>query len=207
MPHSTKMKINCFPVLMALILFGATSCHDDKETEIHWEDSSTLSQENKELKAVWDEFKFAIKKNDLQLLKKLSADCIYCHECTTNSPAEIAKMEKILKADPDANIDYLDQQDVPINRFIKEDVNYVFNADAKAFFFNDSNIEWISEREDVGFMSNSNCYNAKKITSPIKLIEVSVGDKHCHGEECSQTIFSFVQTKEGYKFCGFINIP
>jgi hypothetical protein len=150
---------------------------------------------------VWDAFRSAILKNDTKLITKLSINCIHCLECYDNSTEENKYISELEKNNPIKHSELSSHIYILIKQFIDEDLKFYFNN----FTLNEKNIGWINERNKTYFENDTTCTDFDRIKS--SYLEVSISNLECEGEECSQTIYSFVDTDDGYKFCGLIQVP
>ena len=127
---------------------------------------------------MWDKFIVSVKNKDFLTLKKLSTSIVYCSECAQKQFSN-------------------ENASTSIDEFIRQ-------GEYKRFYWEGSYVKSIDESDSLSYFVNQIKEKLKESYS--KQLDVLVGD-NCKGEECSQTIISFVKTKEGYKFCGYFLQP
>ena len=183
-------------ILILILIYSCNTARNENATlkKNVWSDNSTLSEKDRKLKEVWNKYKEAIRTKDSNEILKLSLDSIYCFECyynnNENGSVNIQDDSKLRQ-----------KEFIPIDKFIRDNLSTYFGE----FSLNDNNISWINERNETYFPLIATCIELGH--EKCSIIEVSISDNSCEGEECSKTIYSFVQTRDGYKFCGFIQIP
>ena len=177
------------------ICLTLNSCGSKKQFGVnkqYWTDTAHLSNEEIEHRRVWMNFRQAILSRNLDTFRNLSLSCIYCPDCDAyllNPLVDTAEIKKYISAET----------------FINDAFQQVFNKRAINFYFNEDNIGWISVKDDSDIALNS-YFNIPKMVV-CKKLEVGIKDDNCKGDECSQTIFTFIDFGTGYKFCSMLSIP
>lgn len=133
-----------------------------------------------QFKAAWFRFADALIAKDTALLRKLSAPCISCSICG-------------------------DEKLVPIARFLDQGLQDLSRPDAKVRLKDSSKLHFVDDTH------NRDLYQAPCMQRPdslsrqkealVRLVDPS------DSNEGFQLAFSFMETPEGYKFCGFSSIP
>jgi hypothetical protein len=167
------------------------------------------SKPDKEFEETWMTFANAILASDLNTLKRISANCIRCSDCVTNTPKEDSMYNEFTKKNPDTWYDkfYSELSFIPIDKFIKEDLNLIFDPTLKSRMLDTSKIGFHNDE------INKKLYDAKCIISPIDLkasklqVAIVLVIDPSSETEGFQKAFAFIQTKQGYKFCGYSTIP
>lgn len=189
------MKFQNLTVIFINILILITSgCKNrgNLNRKSFWADTINLTKQEKEQRQIWVNFREAVISNDLNAFKKLTMPCIYCPECNTY----------IKSSSPDTTNNFT----IPItDDFFINSYKKIFSKELRNFYFNFDNLSWIEETKisDIDFID---CSGIDKTTKSEGL-DVSISDKKCSGDECSQTLFSFIKTDKGYKLYSILNIP
>lgn len=171
------------------------SCGNKRQSNAskqYWTDTTHLSKEELTQRQVWINFKQAVLSKNFETLRRLSFSCLYCTDCDTDN-------SNSLQNSTDTN------KFVSTNKFIPNYFERVFNKRKNDFYFNEDNLESITLNLDSEIYSASYC-GLKNGTRHNKL-EVIIGDNKCSGDECSQTIFTFIDDQSGYKFYSMVDIP
>ncbi len=185
-------------IIIATTLFSfiALSCVRNKSAKTSksiWSDTTNLSVEERTQRKVWADFKKAVTTMDVDGFKNLTMSYIYypdSYSYLSNKQADTS----------DTKYYILTETFVSNGGF-----QSVFNKKANEFYFNYANVGWmhISNASDL----NLEDYPELSKLTGRKFFEISINNGDCSGAECSQTIFSFVDTDKGYKFFGMTNIP
>jgi hypothetical protein len=166
----------------------------------------SVSQADKEFEETWRVFVNAILADDFKKIKQLSANCIDCSICITNSPEEVAVYKEYWSSKQ-----YFKKMDsakfISIDKFIKEDLKIIFDSTLKSRLKVESKVMF----HDFGIVNgtyNERCIISSSDFKKSKLQEaiVTVVDKSPEFEGF-QKAFEFILTKQGYKFCGYSTIP
>jgi hypothetical protein len=204
--------------LFLLVLFISCSLayktNDTKpQTNIPLADTSKtvnpVNEFDKEFEAAWTTFANAILSGDLKKVKELSSNCIRCSDCVTNTPREDSLYNKFKNKNPDTWYDKLSSElsFIPIDQFIKEDLALLFDPVLKSRMFDTSKIGFHNDEinkklyDKKCIISSANLKNSKLQEAVVLVIDPSVET------EGLQKAFAFIQTKQGYKFCGYSTIP
>ncbi|EKR62605.1 hypothetical protein LEP1GSC036_2045 [Leptospira weilii str. 2006001853] len=167
--------------------------------------NQTGSDPESEIQKVWIQFANSILENDLKEIKRLSTSCIYCPECLTNIPEEESQLEKF----QDLNSDRFDSDPsyIPIDTFLEKNRNLFLNAEIKTKPLNLSIYKIYPDDANLN-QFNRSCILSKKELSSTKVYTVSVTVRESiFGSEGDQRIFTFIRTKKGFRFCGYLSIP
>ena len=161
---------------------------------------------NEKLLKAWNSFATAAKTGNMKTLKALSAGCVYCGYCLYNTDAENKTYVEGMKTDPDKWMAKVngELQYIPIDRFLKEDATEIFTkalldkmADPKDLYMQHCEI---NPKVFVKL-----CFSKRPISSNPVFTDVVVTDHSVkHG---LNRVFTFMETAEGYKFCGFSIAP
>ena len=202
---------NSYIVLTTLLgILFLKSFSLDKTLTLHGKSTSNAATlVNEEFQDAWKLFADAILKQDIKSIKALSTDCIMCTDCFTNTPLEDSLFKKIQKENPDTWYQklYNDFSFVPVDHFIKEDFDIIFNEKVKLRLLNKSKLIYIDDN-----------HNAKVYAKPCVIGTASLNELDFQEVlltyidptpkfEGSQRAFAFVKIKGQYKFCGFSTIP
>ena len=169
----------------------------------------STAQSDEEFKKDWITFVNAVLAGDLKTLKGLSSGCIYCTDCVTNSHKEDSLFSDFQNKNPDTWYARLNSEFyyISIDKFLREDLTIVFDSISKSRMLNDSKIRFHNDE------ANKDLYAKKCIVSGmdlrnVKILEmfVKVVDPSSETEGMDKA-FAFIQTKQGYKFCGYSTIP
>lgn len=168
-----------------ILIFGSCNPKNKNNShDYHWSEPTNLNDKEKEQKLVWDKFKNSVLSKDFESFKQLSQGCIYSSEYIPENPSG--------------------ESSVPTEIFIRQYFNDIFDSNANSFYFDDKNIGWISV-EDSSDAHSYDCITDGKPT--VNSLEVSIHNRSCRGEECSQTIFIFTNKGAGFKFNGILYLP
>ncbi len=162
--------------------------------------------------ATWAAFVTAVKNGDSKALKELSTDCVLCGECLYNTDAESKAYNQLLDKASDANKkgSKFDMDDsliaakgyYPIDKFIKEDFAIVFDSAIKSRIA-DPKLITITNNEHNRKLFTKDCITKSTELGTPKLLEVNLDAGQGDGEFGWTAVFAFIETKNGYKFCGF----
>jgi hypothetical protein len=86
-----------------------------------------------ELRRAWEQFARAVQANDLPALRRLSAECVVCTECVTNTAAEEKAWERYMDQHPTTGdqVLYGSLRYVPAEAFWRQDGPLIFDAKTK----------------------------------------------------------------------------
>lgn len=176
--------------------FAVICCARNKQAgtgKTFWSDTAHLSNDERAQRQVWVDFRKTVTSTDVHAFRQLSLPCIYCPDCNAyiaNGPVDTSDTKDYVLTD----------QFITSGGF-----QSVFNKKANSFYFNEANVGWISLSDALNINLES-CFGISEIAGQ-KVLEVSINDNSCSGEECSQTIFTFIDLGKGYKFYGMTNLP
>jgi len=213
MPHS-KISIIYFLALLVSCSSNGNVNKEKPQTNAPLVDSSIIKKQSdfqdKEFEDAWKVFAKTVLVKDFKTIKYLSAKCIYCTDCPTNTSKEDSLFAIFRKNNPNSWYDKLYEEFsyIPIDRFLKEDFSITFEPVVESRMLDNS-----KTRYHIVDTINLHLFDKKCITQGsnlknIKIIEifVKVVDFSEETEGMSKT-FIFIQTKDGYKFCGYSTIP
>jgi hypothetical protein len=175
---------------------------------IHTSESFTLS--NKELEKSWRIFTNAVLSNNLREIKEISTACIHCTDCPTNTRQEDSLFSEYQKKNPNTWYDKLYSQFsyIPIDEFLTNDYPSVFDSVVKSRFYNQSAIRFYDVNEINMHLYSKNCIVNSSTIKESTITEIFVKTIDWSEEtEGMSKVFSFLKTKDGYKFCGYWTLP
>jgi hypothetical protein len=168
-----------------------------------------VRQSEKEFEEAWLTFANAVLSGDLNKVKQLSANCIECSSCVTNTPKEDSLFNNFQKKNPNTWHDklYSELSYIPIDKFLNEDFTIIFNSFTKTKLLDSSKTRFHDDEINKGMydkkciISNTDFKKANLLEMFVKIIVPSTET------EGMDKAFAFIQTKQGYKFCGYSTIP
>ena len=206
--------------LFLLFLFIFISCSSgDKTNEakpqinIPTKDTSKIinriTQSDKQFEETWKIFANAVLSGNLNKVKQLSTNCIECSDCVTNTPKEDSLFNDFEKKNPNTWYEklYSELSYIPIDKFLKEDFTIIFDSFTKTRLLDSSKIRFHDDEVNKGMydkkciISSNDLKNAKLLEMFVKVVDPSTET------EGMDKAFAFIQTKQGYKFCGYSTIP
>ena len=186
---------NIIITVLITICLTHISCDSKRQlnpSKPYWADTTHLSKEELTQRQVWIDFKQVVLSKKLDTFKRLSLPCLYCPDCDTDN-------SNSLQDTTDTN------NFISTNKFITDYFQKVFSKRKNEFYFNEYNLESITAILNSEIYLGSCC--GLKNETPHKILEVIIGDNKCSGDECSQTIFTFVYDDSEYKFYSIVDIP
>ncbi|RZJ57809.1 MAG: hypothetical protein EOO55_02535 [Hymenobacter sp.] len=167
---------------------------------------------NPELQRAWAKFSRAVQTNDLPALHQLSAGCIACIDCVTNTPAEATAFETYQKKHPNTWYDtlYGSLGFIPTQAFWQRDGRLIFDAKTKSRLLNSAKLRFAAnDHNKAGYVAPCLILPAQAASTHVYEVLLTYIDPYPggRGEEGMQKAFAFVKTKQGYKFCGYSTIP
>ena len=164
-----------------------------------------------ELQRAWTTFARAVQANDLPALNQLSAGCIQCIDCVTNTPAEATAFETYQKKHPDTWYDtlYGSLGFIPTQAFWQRDGRLIFDAKTKSRLLDPAKLRFAAnDHNKAGYVAPCLILPAQAASTPVYEVLLTYIDPYPAGRgEGMQKAFAFVKTKQGYKFCGYSTIP
>lgn len=164
---------------------------------------------NPELQRAWKKFAQAVQTNDLPALQQLSAACIQCSDCVTNTDAEATAFEAYQKKHPDTWDDalYDSLSFVPAEVFWHRDGHLVFDPKTKSRLLDPAKLQFgANDHTTEGYVAPCLILPAQAASTRISEVLLTYIDPSRQGEGMQQA-FIFVKTEQGYKFCGYFTIP
>lgn len=126
----------------------------------------------------WTSFKAALNKSDFTTLKLMSQDCINALEADTVIPKE---------------------------RFYNDYFSNVFNAKLLSYINDSIKVSAGYDRSNV--LEMYSCLSTNTGLQYPKLASIQIGIPIPNQKEGLSVMLDFIETKAGYKFCGYYNIP
>lgn len=157
----------------------------------------------------WKKYVKIIRAKDLQELKEVSLPKIYCEICLENSSSEDSVITNFKIENPDKWYDklYGELAYIPIDKFIEQDFDSLFNPGVLSKIKKPSNVNFISrEFETSEGQSYLQTYlnEGKKYTLYEALITTVEPSTQFEG---AQIVIQFLETEEGLMFYGYSTIP
>lgn len=169
------------------------------------------STRNPELHRAWTQFAQAVRANDLPALRQLSAACIQCTDCVTNTAAEETAFETYKNQHPDTWYDelYGSFSFVHAAAFWRKDGPLIFDAKTKLRLLNPAKLRFAAnDHNKVVYVAPCLILPAQAASAHVDEVLLTYLDPYPSGQgEGMQKAFAFVRTKQGYKFCGYSTIP
>ena len=169
----------------------------------------TSPKQDEEFEKAWTKFANAVLSRNPKALAELSSACIYCTHCVTNTPKEDSLFNDFRSKNPDAWYEKLNSEYcyIPINKFLSDDFELIFDSITTSKMLKASKISYHDDGHNKGLYKN-NCIAKSSELKNSKLLEmfVKVIDYSSETEGLSKA-FAFIQTKQGYRFCGYSTIP
>lgn len=166
---------------------------------------------NPELQRAWKQFAQAVRANDLPALRQLSAACIKCTDCVTNTTAEEKAFETYKDQHPDTWYDelYGPLGFIPAAAFWRKDAPLIFDAKTKVRLLNPAKLRFAAnDHNKAGYVAPCLILPAQVAAAHVDEVLLTYIDPYPSGQgEGMQKAFAFVKTKQGYKFCGYSTIP
>ena len=166
---------------------------------------------NPELHQAWKQFAQAVRANDLPALRLLSAACIHCTDCVTNTAAEETAFETYKDHHPDTWYDelYGPFSFIPAAAFWRKDGPLIFDAKTKLRLLNPAKLRFASsDHTKAGYVAPCLILPTQVASAHVDEVLLSYIDPYPASQgEGMQKAFAFVKTKQGYKFCGYSTIP
>lgn len=173
----------------------------------HTIDSFTLS--NKELEKTWKVFANAILIGNKKIIKDISTNCVYCTDCPTNTRQEDSLFNEYQKKNPKIWYDKLSSEFsyISIDEFLTNDYPLIFDSIVNTRLFNQSKIRFFDEETNKN-LYKKNCIINSQALKESTIIQLFVKTIDWSEEnEGMDKVFSFIKTKQGYKFCGYWTLP
>jgi hypothetical protein len=166
---------------------------------------------NPELQRVWKQFAQAIQASNFPALRQLSAACIQCTDCVTNTAPEATAFEAYKDQHPDTWYDQLygSLGFIPAEVSWRKDAPLIFDAKTKLRLQNPAKLRFAAnDHNKAGYVAPCLILPAQAASTHVDEVLVTYLDPYPAGQgEGMQKAFAFVRTKQGYKFCGYSTIP
>ena len=188
-------------ILLLLLIAGCCSTVTIAQSRAQVKQNRAVAEreETEKLEKAWYHFADALLSKDTAALKAMATNCIRCTNCPEN-----ADSGKVITT---ADEDQYGTRSVPFGQFLTVYGPYIFD---------NRTISRLKDPSMLHFIDNE--YNAGHYAVPC--IIVSSGLKSPHHKEVlltfidrspdfegAQHAFAFIETKEGYKLCGYSTIP
>lgn len=161
------------------------------------------------LKAAWTTFSKAILDKDLKTFKAMTAECINCYWCVTNTAKEDTLFEAYRAANEKTWYDKLNTEFcfIPIDNFISGDYDLIFTDNIKSRILDTSKLYFADNKHNFKLYDKP-CIIGKNKVKDLDCKEVLLTTIDSTPKlEGAQFAFAFVKIKGRYKFCGFSTIP
>ncbi len=194
-----------FLLVFHLSLYGLTA-----STPI--EVASKSGQDSVDFKFVqtWKSFVTAILNFDKPSLKHLSTDCIDCYGCVRNTIEKDSLFTVYQNNNPDIWYDKLSNEFCYISspKFYNEEFPIMFDEFIKTKIVDSTNWRIYDEGEQNRRMFYKECISKNSNIEIAKLKVVSIKTFETTSDfEGAALLLSFIETKDGYKFCRYDTNP
>ena len=166
---------------------------------------------NPELHRAWTQFAQAVRANDLPALRQLSAACIQCTDCVTNTAAEETAFETYKDQHPNTWYDelYSSFSFIPADAFWRLDGPLIFDTKTKLRLLNPAKLRFAAnDHNKAVYVAPCLILPAQVASTHVDEVLLTYLEPYPSGQgEGMQKAFAFVKTKQGYKFCGYSTIP
>jgi hypothetical protein len=162
-----------------------------------------------ELRRAWQAFAQAVRANNRPALRRLSAACLYCPDCATNTRAEQAAFEAYQQQHPDTWYETYQgsRSFLPADAFWREDAPLIFTAHTQARLLSPDKLCFAHNDHNKDLLI-APCLLDSAQAAAAQLVEVLVLDiDPSASTQGLQKSFNFVKTARGYQFCGYYTIP
>lgn len=180
-----------------LSLFMSILCISKSSAQepISWQDSITITN-------VWQDFRKAFAAKDLHKLNNLSVSQIYCSECYDNTVLEKERNEKLMQTDGWG--DFVEQAYyVSLKNFLQEDVAIISDYVGKEIIS-----PFQIHKEGANALLFVQNLKKKELSYPLQCYSIIVTLVEPSPEfEGLQAVFTFINTKKGFRFCGYGTVP
>lgn len=149
------------------------------------------AEKMEKLRATWYRFATAVQGKDITTLKALSAGCIRCSGCSGIPEADSPAM-------PYSPI-------IPIDEFLETRLPIIFDPVAIQRAKEPSKLTFLDDSQNLDLYV-APCMHRSTTKRGQKEVLLLVTDPSIETEGL-QLAFSFMDTPEGYKFCGYSTIP
>ncbi len=180
------------------LLFTLPSSAQSK-AQVLQNNAVAAGEQDVKLEKAWHLFADALISNDLQTVKALSTDCIRCFVC----PPGIDSSGTAFSIEQDTPYPTL----IPFDNFLKIYGPFVFGSQTISRLKDTTKLDFIDnqfnfDRYTVPCISKSSGLKDPSLKEVLLLI-VDPSPEF----EGAQQAFAFIETKDGYKFCGYATIP
>ncbi|PSK92778.1 hypothetical protein [Taibaiella chishuiensis] len=140
-----------------------------------------------QFKATWSRFADAVLQRDTATIRALSAGCIWCSDCKAQAPPAG------------------DDKFIPVAQFLQHNLPVIFNDASQSRLKDPSKLTFTDDTQNRD-LYQAPCMRRTERLSRQKEVQLLVVDPSQETEGLQQA-FSFMETPEGYKFCGYSTIP
>ncbi len=178
--------------IMSLLLLIPYLSHAQSRMQVVQNSTVQETEAMEQFKTTWFRFADALQQKDTAAIRTLSAACIWCSDCDDQAvPPEGGTQEA--------------SKFVPFNRFLQHNLPVIIDAATQARLKDLSKLTFVDDTQ------NRDLYQAPCMLRPdrdsrqkeVLLLLIDPSQE----TEGLQRAFSFMETPEGYKFCGYSTIP
>lgn len=145
-----------------------------------------------QFKTAWFRFADALQKKDTAAIRALSAACIWCSGCNDQAVS------------PEGVIPVAGKF-VPFSRFVQQHLPVIVNTATQARLKDVAKLTFVDDTQNRDLYQAS-CMQRPDRDSRQKEVLLLLVDPSQETEGLQQA-FSFMETPEGYRFCGYSTIP
>ncbi len=158
----------------------------------------------------WKSFFTAILNSDKHLLNNLSTECIDCYSCVRNTIQKDSLFTVYQNNNPDTWYDKINNEFCYISssKFYNEEFPIMFDEFIKAKIADSTNWRIYDEGEQNRRMFYKECISKNTNIDIAKIKVVSIKTFETTSDyEGAALLLSFIETKDGYKFCRYDTNP
>ncbi|HYG38471.1 MAG TPA: hypothetical protein VD908_07635 [Cytophagales bacterium] len=169
----------------------------------------TNNSSNAEVKKFWKRYVKVVKSKDFEELKAISLPKIDCRSCLDNSAKEDSAVTNFKIKNPDSWYDQLygELVYIPIDKFIEQDFDILFDQDLLSKIKNSSKVIFISREleKKEGQQYLTEYIEGDKIPILHEALVTTVDPSTQY--EGEQVVIQFLETNLGLRFYGYTTIP
>ena len=196
--------------ILLLLLFHLSFCGLIASTPDESELKSEQDSVDFKFLKTWKSFVTAILNFDKLTLVNLSTDCIDCYSCVRNTIEKDSLFSLYQKNNPDVWYDKLNNEFCYISslKFYNEEFPIMFNDFIKTKIADSTNWRIYDEGEQNRRMFYKECISKNSNIDIAKIKVVSIKTFETTADyEGAAILLSFIETKDGYKFCRYNTNP
>lgn len=180
-------------------LFFALPSLAQTKAQVLQNNAVAAGEKDVKLEKAWRRFADALIRNDKEAIKTLSTDCIRCFGCAFGADSR----DTIISIEQDTPNPTLFSFDHFITRFGPE----VFSNETLARLLDTTKLTFIDNQYNSGLYTVPCLAKSSDLKNPVhKEVLLLIVDPS-PAFEGAQQAFAFMETKDGYKFCGYSTIP